>query len=284
MTVVPSAIVVGGGLAGMTVARELALRGWRIKLLERSGRLGGKAGSDLRNGRMVEHGYHLFPQRYPNGRAIVHHWCSISRLRPLSFLGPRAVSEKDHGPWALRGSGRSFTIRSRVSCPRRVNAGRVAVQPGLRPRRGICVSRARSASCVARTCENSEAFERCASRHRVNDVWSHVDKAAGRNLHCLAFNRECRLTSKDLNRRGHGSGVCCDFVPLRKTEQNDLRILIVQERTADHSCDGMFVNFGQQVRAEGERLLTGTAELGPAGKGRQPFHPTKVAKTLANCL
>jgi glycine/D-amino acid oxidase-like deaminating enzyme len=66
-----SAIVVGGGLAGMVVARELALRGWRVTLLERSKRLGGKAGSDLKNGRLVEHGYHVFPQWYPNVRAIV---------------------------------------------------------------------------------------------------------------------------------------------------------------------------------------------------------------------
>ena len=67
----PSAIVVGGGLAGMVIARELALRHWRVTLLERSRRLGGKAGSDLRNGRLVEHGYHVFPRWYPNVRAIV---------------------------------------------------------------------------------------------------------------------------------------------------------------------------------------------------------------------
>ena len=67
----PSAIVVGGGLAGMVVARELALRGWRVTILERSQRLGGKAGSDIRNGRLVEHGYHVFPKWYPNVRAIV---------------------------------------------------------------------------------------------------------------------------------------------------------------------------------------------------------------------
>jgi zeta-carotene desaturase len=68
---IPSAIVVGGGLAGMVVARELALRRWRVILLERSKRLGGKAGSDIKNGRLVEHGYHVFPQWYPNVRAIV---------------------------------------------------------------------------------------------------------------------------------------------------------------------------------------------------------------------
>ena len=67
----PSAVVVGGGLAGMVVARELALRRWRVTILERSKRLGGKAGSDVKNGRLVEHGYHVFPQWYPNVRAIV---------------------------------------------------------------------------------------------------------------------------------------------------------------------------------------------------------------------
>ena len=66
-----TAIVVGGGLAGMVVSRELALRGWKVTLLERSNRLGGKAGSDVKNGRLVEHGYHVFPQWYPNVRAIL---------------------------------------------------------------------------------------------------------------------------------------------------------------------------------------------------------------------
>jgi len=66
-----SAIVVGGGLAGMVVARELALRGWQVTLLERTKRLGGKAGSDLKNGRLMEHGYHVFPKWYPNVREIL---------------------------------------------------------------------------------------------------------------------------------------------------------------------------------------------------------------------
>jgi protoporphyrinogen oxidase len=67
----PSAVIVGGGLAGIVIARELALRGWRVTLLERSNRLGGKAGADRKNGRIVEHGYHVFPQWYPNVRAIL---------------------------------------------------------------------------------------------------------------------------------------------------------------------------------------------------------------------
>ena len=42
-----------------------------VILLERSERLGGKAGSDIKNGWLVEHGYHVFPKWYPNVRAIV---------------------------------------------------------------------------------------------------------------------------------------------------------------------------------------------------------------------
>lgn len=64
-------VVIGGGLAGMTAARQIALRGPRVILLERSNRLGGKAGSDPSGGRLYEHGYHVFPKWYPNVRGIL---------------------------------------------------------------------------------------------------------------------------------------------------------------------------------------------------------------------
>lgn len=106
---IPSAIVVGGGLAGMVVARELALRGWKVNLLERIGRLGGKAGSDFKNERLVEHGYHVFPQWYPNVRAIVdrigvrlidfdryHFLLPGAYPRKITVLGPSGVSAMWH--------------------------------------------------------------------------------------------------------------------------------------------------------------------------------------------
>ena len=106
---IPSAIVVGGGLAGMVVARELALRGWRVILIERSRRLGGKAGSDIKNGRLVEHGYHVFPQWYPNVRAIVarigvrlidfdryHFVLPGGYPRRITVLGPSGLSAMWH--------------------------------------------------------------------------------------------------------------------------------------------------------------------------------------------
>src|SRR4030095_185524 len=114
----PSAIVVGGGLAGIVVARELALRRWRVVLLERSKRLGGKAGSDIKNGRLVEHGYHVFPQWYTNVRAIVdrigvrlidfdryHYLLPGEYPRRVTVRGPSSVSAMWHNlfngllPW-----------------------------------------------------------------------------------------------------------------------------------------------------------------------------------------
>src|SRR4029453_12481441 len=91
----PSAIVVGGGLAGMVIARALALRKWQVILLERSKRLGGKAGSYVKNGQLVEHGYHVFPQWYPNVRAIVERiGVKLIDFNCYHFLLPREYPRK----------------------------------------------------------------------------------------------------------------------------------------------------------------------------------------------
>jgi hypothetical protein len=93
----------------MVVARELSLRGRRVTLLERTRRLGGKAGSDVKNGRLVEHGYHVFPQWYPNVRAIVerigvrlidfdryHFLLPGGYPRKVTVLGPSGLSAMWH--------------------------------------------------------------------------------------------------------------------------------------------------------------------------------------------
>jgi hypothetical protein len=80
-----------------------------VTLLERSRRLGGKAGSDIKNGRLVEHGYHVFPQWYPNVRAIVerigvqlidfdryHFLLPGGYPRRVTVLGPSGLSAMWH--------------------------------------------------------------------------------------------------------------------------------------------------------------------------------------------
>ena len=95
----PTVLVIGGGLAGMTVVRELALRKCKVTILERTGRLGGKAGSDSKNGRLWEHGYHVFPAWYPNIRAI------------LARIGVRLI-DFDRYHFLLRGAyPRKVTVR-----------------------------------------------------------------------------------------------------------------------------------------------------------------------------
>jgi uncharacterized protein with NAD-binding domain and iron-sulfur cluster len=69
----PTALVLGGGLAGMTAALELAKAGSDVTLIERGKYLGGKAGVEDGNpacnpapGARYEHGYHIFAPWYHN--------------------------------------------------------------------------------------------------------------------------------------------------------------------------------------------------------------------------
>ncbi|MBS2962991.1 hydroxysqualene dehydroxylase HpnE [Actinocrinis puniceicyclus] len=54
------AVVVGGGLAGITAALVLAERGWAVTVVEARPRLGGRATSYRRGGLTVDNGQHVF--------------------------------------------------------------------------------------------------------------------------------------------------------------------------------------------------------------------------------
>ena len=56
----PEALVVGGGLAGITAALILAERGWQVTLAEARPRLGGRATSYQRGELTVDNGQHVF--------------------------------------------------------------------------------------------------------------------------------------------------------------------------------------------------------------------------------
>ena len=83
-----SAVVVGGGIAGVSAALVLAERGVRVTLLEAAGQLGGRLGAwprTLPDGtvQQVEHGFHGFFRQYYTWRSV------LRRIDPeLGFLRP----------------------------------------------------------------------------------------------------------------------------------------------------------------------------------------------------
>jgi protoporphyrinogen oxidase len=67
----PTALVLGGGLAGLTVARALQANGFQATILEAQPRAGGKAGCvPDSTGYLWEHGYHIFAPWYANMRRL----------------------------------------------------------------------------------------------------------------------------------------------------------------------------------------------------------------------
>ena len=83
-----SAVVVGGGIAGVSAALVLAERGVRVTLLEAAAQLGGRLGAwprTLPDGtvQQVEHGFHGFFRQYYTWRSV------LRRIDPeLGFLRP----------------------------------------------------------------------------------------------------------------------------------------------------------------------------------------------------
>jgi isorenieratene synthase len=83
-----TALVVGGGIAGMSAAVVLAERGVRVTVLEARSTLGGRLGAwphTLPDGtaQQVDHGFHAFFRQYYNWRSV------LGRIDPrLRFLRP----------------------------------------------------------------------------------------------------------------------------------------------------------------------------------------------------
>jgi isorenieratene synthase len=95
-----TALVIGGGLAGLAAATALAERGVRTTLIERDPVLGGRLASwpiELPDGTTVtmERGFHAFFRQYYNIRALMRRWDpNLERLIKLAdypILGPEGA-------------------------------------------------------------------------------------------------------------------------------------------------------------------------------------------------
>src|SRR5690349_19960228 len=88
------AVVVGGGIAGMSAAVILAERGVRVTLLEANDHLGGRLGAwperlPYGTEQMIEHGFHAYFRHYYIWRAILRR--ADPQLRYLMSAGSYPV-------------------------------------------------------------------------------------------------------------------------------------------------------------------------------------------------
>lgn len=106
-----SVVVIGGGLAGLACAYELAQRGFQVTLLERSTHLGGKIASwpiEVKGEPfMMEHGFHGFFPQYYNLKSIVRELNAVQNFRPLNFYSVVYRDEK-YQPEVFRPSHSAF--------------------------------------------------------------------------------------------------------------------------------------------------------------------------------
>jgi isorenieratene synthase len=105
-----SAVVIGGGLAGLAAAYELSQRGVSVTLLERSPQLGGKIASwPIQVGDdhfMMEHGFHGFFPQYYNLFSLVNELNIRQNFKSLDYYS--LVYKTGYNPEVFRPSNSAF--------------------------------------------------------------------------------------------------------------------------------------------------------------------------------
>ncbi|MFG2310588.1 NAD(P)/FAD-dependent oxidoreductase [Streptomyces sp. NPDC048566] len=79
---VPDVLVVGGGLAGLACARDLAAGGFDVRVLEASDGVGGRMRTDAHDGFLIDRGFQVFNTSYPQVRRRIP--LRDLRLRPFT--------------------------------------------------------------------------------------------------------------------------------------------------------------------------------------------------------
>ncbi len=105
----PDVVVIGGGFAGVTAAREVARHGRSVTLLEARDRLGGRTWSAPWNGWRIEYGGAWVHWHQP------HTWSEITR----AGLGVSMSEDTEIASWYVDGARRSGTIGERDAIVRR---------------------------------------------------------------------------------------------------------------------------------------------------------------------
>ena len=89
-------VIVGAGLAGLSAARQLAIHGVDVVVLEAGDEVGGRVRTDRVDGLLLDRGFQLYNPAYPEARRVLDH--DALELRPFT---PGVVATTDRGPVRL---------------------------------------------------------------------------------------------------------------------------------------------------------------------------------------
>ena len=77
----PTCLIVGAGLAGLTAGRHLQSHGWNVTLLDKGRTVGGRMATRSFSGATFDHGAQFFTTRDPRFTAEVQHWIEAGIAR-----------------------------------------------------------------------------------------------------------------------------------------------------------------------------------------------------------
>jgi len=94
------AIIVGGGLAGLTCARYLCDNGVTCRLLEASDDIGGRVRTDQVDGFLLDRGFQVFLTAYPEARDILdYEKLELRQFEPGALVRMRGEFQRLSDPW-----------------------------------------------------------------------------------------------------------------------------------------------------------------------------------------
>ncbi len=66
-------LIIGGGIAGLTAARKLHRRGFSVKIIEATDRVGGRIKTDIVDGFRLDRGFQILLTAYPEAQKALNY-------------------------------------------------------------------------------------------------------------------------------------------------------------------------------------------------------------------